>query len=122
MAAIPMYFSQVSKQKAAHPAVPQTTPSSPDSPSAESSPDNSANSSTANSPAAKPKMNFFTAIGELALLGLGSPFLELQDPFHGAIGLVILFVGMRFAWQQTSAPKLEIMGPFQNRAPTAAAT
>jgi hypothetical protein len=122
MAAIPMYFSQISKEKAAHPAVHRTAPSSPDSPSAEFSPDDSTNSSTANSSAQKPKMNFFTAIGALALIGLASPFLELQDPFHGAIGLVILFVGMRFAWQQTGAPKLDIIGPFQNRAPTPAAT
>jgi hypothetical protein len=63
-------------------------------------------------------MNPFKALGLLALLGLASPFLELQDPFHGAIGLVILFVGMRFAWQQTGAPKIDVVGPFQSRAPT----
>jgi hypothetical protein len=54
----------------------------------------------------------------LTLLGLASPFLELQDPFHGAIGLVILFVGMRFAWQQTGARKIDVVGPFQSRAST----
>jgi hypothetical protein len=41
----------------------------------------------------------------------------LQDLFHGAIGLIILFVGIRFAWQQTGAPKIDIVGPFQSRAP-----
>jgi hypothetical protein len=65
-------------------------------------------------------MNFFTALGLLALIGLASPFLELQDPFQGAIGLIILFVGIRFAWQQTGAPKIDIVGPFQNRAPAPA--
>jgi uncharacterized membrane protein len=64
-------------------------------------------------------MSPFAAIGLLALLGLASPFLELQDPFHGLIGLVILFVGIRFAWQQTGAPKIDIVGPFQAaRAPS----
>jgi hypothetical protein len=64
-------------------------------------------------------MNLFKALGVLALIGLASPFLELQDPFHGIIGLVILFVGIRFAWQQTAAPKIDIVGPFQGRAPAA---
>lgn len=65
-------------------------------------------------PAAKSKINFFAAIGALALLGLASPFLELQSPFSGLIGLVILFVGIRIAWQLTAGPNLEIIGPFQN--------
>lgn len=39
-------------------------------------------------------------LGKLIQLGLTSPFLELQvDKFHGAIGLVILFVGMNIAWK-----------------------
>jgi hypothetical protein len=65
-------------------------------------------------------MNFFMALGMVTLIGLASPFIELQDPFHGAIGLIILFVGIRFAWRQTGAPKIDIVGPFQNRAPTPA--
>ncbi len=66
-------------------------------------------------------MNLFTALGALALIGLASPFLELQNPVGGAIGLVILFVGIRFAWQQTGAPELSIVGPFQPRAPAPSA-
>jgi hypothetical protein len=50
----------------------------------------------------------------VALLGLASPFLELQNLFHGLIGLVILFVGIRIAWQLTAGPKLEVLGPFQD--------
>jgi hypothetical protein len=36
----------------------------------------------------KPKMGFGTALGMLAMAGLASPFLELQDPLQGAIGLI----------------------------------
>jgi hypothetical protein len=35
----------------------------------------------------KPKTNFWSAVGFLALMGLASPFLELQSPLHGIIGL-----------------------------------
>ncbi len=50
---------------------------------------------------------------QLAFLGLASPFLELADPLHGLIGLFILFIGIRIAWQstRTTAPRLD--GPFQ---------
>ena len=58
------------------------------------------------------------AIAQLALWGLASPFLELAgDPMGGLIGLVILFVGMRFAWRFTAARQLQIFGPFNNTAP-----
>jgi hypothetical protein len=49
----------------------------------------------------------------LAITGLASPFLELQDPVHGVIGLVILFVGIRIAWSMTAGVKLDILGPFK---------
>jgi hypothetical protein len=68
----------------------------------------------------KPKLTgtaMLSAFGMLALLGLASPFLELSSPLHGIIGLVILFVGIRIAWQLTAGPKLDIMGPFQVNAP-----
>jgi hypothetical protein len=48
----------------------------------------------------------------LALAGLASPFLELADPLHGVIGLVILFVGIRIAWRITQGTQHEILGPF----------
>jgi uncharacterized protein (DUF983 family) len=44
--------------------------------------------------------------------GLASPFLNLAQPFQGALGLLILFVGIRFAWQFTAARALPIDGPF----------
>lgn len=52
------------------------------------------------------------AIGALLFAGLASPFLELQNPMHGAIGLIILFVGLRIAWQLTAEKKLDLLGPF----------
>jgi predicted lipid-binding transport protein (Tim44 family) len=63
-------------------------------------------------PASKPKMNVGAALGMLALVGLASPFLELQDPLHGIIGLVILFVGIRIAWKLTAGTPMSILGPF----------
>jgi hypothetical protein len=120
MAAIPIYFSQISKNRATKPPEVKTAPANPGAAADDADADDSASSSGGATPAraSKPKMNPFTALGLLALIGLASPFLELQDPFHGAIGLIILFVGIRFAWQQTGAPKIDIVGPFQSRAPT----
>ena len=58
------------------------------------------------------------ALLALALLGLASPFLELQDPVHGLIGLVILAVGLQIAWKITAGkPPVEIVGPFKSHRP-----
>ena len=66
-----------------------------------------------------PKMSLGRALGMLALLGLASPFLELGDPVNGIIGLIILLVGIRIAWQLTALRKVEISGPMPNSAPAA---
>ena len=50
----------------------------------------------------------------LAVIGLASPFLELQDPLHGVIGLVILFVGIRIAWRLTAGTEAQVLGPFES--------
>src|ERR1700674_1631045 len=55
-------------------------------------------SATANAP----KMSPTKAVATLTLLGLASPFLDLADPAHGIIGLIILFVGIRIAWKITA--------------------
>lgn len=68
------------------------------------------------SPSTAPKMNPVKAIGVLALLGLAAPFLALNDPMHGLIGLVILFVGLRIAWRMTAGRKLDIVGPITEAA------
>jgi hypothetical protein len=120
LAAIPVYFSQISKDKGTRPPQVKSAPANPGAPAGDAETDDSGPSRGTATPGqeAKPRMNPFKALGLLTLLGLASPFLELQDPFHGAIGLVILFVGMRFAWQQTGAPKIDVVGPFESRAPT----
>ena len=56
-------------------------------------------------------MSFGKAIGMLALLGIASPILDLQNPAHGLIGLVILFVGIRFAWRFTAGRTVDVSGP-----------
>lgn len=64
-------------------------------------------------PTAKPA--FGAAILQLLALGLASPFLALQDPFHGIIGLIILIVGIRIAWKITTGTRrADIQGPFEN--------
>jgi hypothetical protein len=66
----------------------------------------------------KPRPSMLSALGMLALLGLASPFLEFPSNAVGAlIGLVILFVGMRFAWQMTGSKPLQVFGPFENSPP-----
>jgi len=66
-----------------------------------------------------PKMSFARAVGMLTLLGLASPFLELADPAHGIIGLIILFVGIRIAWKITAARQATLSGPISERVPAA---
>lgn len=121
MSAIPIGISQAIKSKKEGPpsrVAPSPSQSAP-------SPGNPPSSGTATPQhASEQKMNFGAALAALAVLGLASPFLELQDPFHGVIGLVILFVGIRIAWQLTAGPKIDILGPFAvgARTPPPAAT
>jgi len=72
-------------------------------------------------PAAEPEKPALTVgawLGRVALLGLASPFIQLKgDPFWGAMGLVILFVGMKIAWRMTAGRPFEAMGPFENSPP-----
>lgn len=59
-------------------------------------------------------------IAVLAWVGIASPILDLRDPVHGLIGLVILFVGIRFAWQFTASRTVNITGPYTAAAAGAA--
>jgi hypothetical protein len=70
----------------------------------------SAQAGTANPPRPAPG----AAILQLLSMGLASPFLELQSPVYGLIGLVILFVGIRIAWRLTAGTEVQITGPFDN--------
>jgi hypothetical protein len=111
MAAIPIYIHYANKEKAEHATrEPLRRPAAGSDAQAEDGVDNPPLAP------AKPKLNPWRALGMVALLGLASPFLELQDPFHGLIGLVILFVGIRIAWQLTAGPSLAVAGPFQSGA------
>jgi hypothetical protein len=63
-----------------------------------------------------PKKSVAETIGVLVLLGLASPFLEMVEPLHGIIGLIILLVGVQIAWKITAARKLDIAGPISEPA------
>jgi hypothetical protein len=118
MAAVPIGISMAIKDKKIEPpARVQQSPSAP-AQSGENSAANGTAGSSSTQTAPKPQMGVGAALAGLAILGLASPFLELRDPFHGVIGLVILFVGIRIAVQLTAGPKLDIMGPFTAGAST----
>src|SRR5258708_23711454 len=69
---------------------------------------------TTENTAKKPGIGLFRAFGMLALMGLISPFWELQEGFNGVLGLVILLVGMQFAWKMTAGtPKITLEGPYE---------
>jgi hypothetical protein len=112
VSAIPIGISMAIKEKKIQP--PARVEQSPSVP-AQSSENSDRNGTPASQPpqtAPKAPMHLGAALAGLALLGLASPFLELQDPIHGVIGLVILFVGIRIAWQLTAGVKVDIIGPF----------
>src|ERR1700691_554600 len=71
---------------------------------------------------AKPRLTLGAWLVRVTLLGLASPFVEVWEggpSFGWLIGLVILFVGMQFAWKITAGRPLQIFGPFQNTPPRA---
>jgi hypothetical protein len=143
MAAIPIYMSQVAKeQRGRQPSHAQQTispgngsngnvtivpaPSADDNSANVTSPGPDTNAPAANStPARAPhKVKWGAAIIGLVFIGLASPFFELaQSPFSGLIGLVILAVGIRIAWQITGAPSAPLVsGPFRNTSAAAASS
>jgi hypothetical protein len=113
MAAVPMGVAQYIK---AHPRG-EATSESVQAPSADDAAD------VQQTPArAKPAFGVGQALLGLAILGLGSPFLALQEPLQGLIGLVILFVGIRIAWKLTAGTSMSVDGPFDSSRPTATFT
>jgi hypothetical protein len=95
MAAVPIAISQQMKQKSAQ---------------------QQAQGSDAAS-VGQPKMRRLKALGVLAIIGLASPFLDLANPAHGVIGLIILFVGIRIAWRLTAGTAVSIVGPINEPVP-----
>lgn len=118
MSAIPMGISQYVKEKKEKPQTQVQKAPQADQELVNPSPGPGSNPTPAAQPA-KPKMGLGAALAGLALLGLASPFLELQDPVRGIIGLVILLVGIRIAWRLTASPKIDIIGPFVSQNPLA---
>jgi hypothetical protein len=45
------------------------------------------------------------------LLMLAAPFLEIADGFNGLLGLLIIFFGLRTAWQVSKGVEVTITGP-----------
>jgi len=117
MSAIPMSISQSLKDKKIQPPPRASQPASaPSATSSDETAQSADTASTSSAPASTDpqanKMSLGVAVVGLAILGLASPFLELTSPVSGLIGLVILFVGIRIAWQLTAGPKVDILGPF----------
>ena len=119
MSAIPIGISQYMKEQKTKPpahqtSAPATTSPSAAAPAAPTQSEDVASDDAASSSATAPKQKsgLGGALVSLTFLGLASPFLELQDPIHGVIGLVILWVGISIAWRLTGSPKINILGPF----------
>jgi len=108
MAAIPIGISYAMKQRpaAAHKPVAQDSASpNPSSPS------------TAQ-PKSRHEMHLGALVGELLLMGLASPFMEFTaNVGSAAIGLFILFIGLRIAWTLTAARTLQVDGPYGSTVP-----
>jgi hypothetical protein len=71
-------------------------------------------------PPARPKVSIVVVLFRLTLLGLASPFLKLiftRSPL-ALVALVIIFIGMRYAWRITAGKSAtEIIGPFRTSPP-----
>jgi hypothetical protein len=133
MSAVPIGISlawnQISEQsqKASHPPAQTSQPAdqtshppaqtSPQPATAEQKPADSASQpQDAKQPDSKPSVGAF--LGQLLWWGLASPFLGLQDGIGGILMLVILFVGMQFAWRMTRGVHIMVDGPFQTASAT----
>jgi len=101
LAAVPVYISQYAKMKRTQ---------QPAQAQQQTDTDSEQQQQTQN----RPGVGLGAALLQLTFIGLASPFLELQDPLHGLIGFVILFVGIRIAWKIAAGTETQILGPFEN--------
>jgi len=124
MAAIPIALHFRSKASTTQQTQAAKAGENADASSASTSPEiEKANRGEQNNAARSPLAILFGALVQLGLIGLASPFLELQDGAGGFIGLIILFVGMRFAWRMTAAKvNMTVEGPYQVSATAAGAS
>ncbi len=102
LAAVPVAISQYTKMKKSQHPVEVQQPA-----------DASSDSQPAEQPST-PRMGLGPALLQLTIMGLASPFLEMQSPVQGLIGLVILVVGIRIAWRMTAGTETQIFGPFES--------
>ncbi len=105
MSAIPIGISYWMK----HPAPAQAQKQNDDSSTSATVTDDSAKLQPA-PPGQRPGLS--KLLGQLVFLGLASPFLELENPGSGILGLLILFVGLSIAFRMTAARPLEVDGPY----------
>jgi hypothetical protein len=115
MAAIPIALASYSKSsQTQHSQTAKDTSAAGDTSAASASQSEEAKTTPRAGTRQSPMVVFIEALGKLALLGLISPFLEIAEGLGGIIGLVILFVGMRFAWRMTATKvNLSVEGPYQ---------
>lgn len=116
IAAVPVGIYQYSKARKALRMEQSQTMNDPQSPAA----GDSASAAPEEAPATAALPSLGSVVLRMLLLGLASPFLELQSPASGLIGLVILFVGMQFAWRMTRGTSVQILGPFNSSTPPSA--
>jgi hypothetical protein len=108
MAAVPVIISQVIEERKSSQGPHMEQPSSSDNASQQPTPAEP-----------QPRINLLAAFGQLAFIGLASPFMGLQNGIHGVIGLFILSIGIRFAWQITAGTRTSgILGPFSASPPS----
>lgn len=124
MAAIPIALHFRSKASTTQQTQAAKAGESADTSSASNSPEiEKANQGEQKDGERSPLAILFGALVQLGLIGLASPFLELQEGVGGFIGLIILFVGMRFAWRMTAAKvNMTVEGPYQVSAAAAGAS
>ena len=107
IAYVPILIHFMNKQRAERVAITQKASNNPAS-------DAQAGPSGRNAPVPTSRPNLAAIAGKLALWGLASPFLKLQYGPSAILGLIILAVGMQFAWKMTAGKGMVITGPFQS--------
>lgn len=107
IAYVPILIHFMNKQRTERAAITQKALNNPAS-------NAQAATSTGNAPVSADRPNLAAIAGRLAIWGLASPFLKLQYGPSAILGLIILAVGMQFAWKMTASKGTVITGPFQS--------
>jgi len=112
LAAVPIAISAYMKQNSAQTQTTQQQASDPSSQAQTGSSTADETNAGTTAAAEEQQMSLGKAFGSLFLIGIASPILGLQDPINGAIGLIILFVGLQIAWKTTAGSVFEVEGPY----------